>query len=232
MPTNARRAFTLIELLVVIAIIAILAAILFPVFAKAREKARQSSCQSNEKQMALAVHQYVSDYDERFPAAWVYSPNPTQSAWVQVIYPYAKNAQMFVCPSQPTPFSYWTGPVPGWSYVWNNTQEQASYWTTATSTGAFASSPWGLHTGYRSTTALGYGTGPAMAEVQDPAGSILVADGSGLECWNDTHYDFGSAPVVQSRHNDGFNAIYGDGHSKWRKARSTVPGEWSIQSGD
>ena len=60
-----RRAFTLIELLVVIAIIAILAAILFPVFAKAREKARQSSCLSNTKQLALGMLQYTQDYDER-----------------------------------------------------------------------------------------------------------------------------------------------------------------------
>src|SRR5512137_1152715 len=62
-----RRAFTLIELLVVIAIIAILAAILFPVFAKAREKARQSSCQSNLKQIGLAFMQYAQDYDEQYP---------------------------------------------------------------------------------------------------------------------------------------------------------------------
>ena len=61
------RGFTLIELLVVIAIIAILAAILFPVFAKAREKARMSSCQSNLRQLSQAAVQYSSDYDERFP---------------------------------------------------------------------------------------------------------------------------------------------------------------------
>ncbi len=65
-----RRGFTLIELLVVIAIIAILAAILFPVFAKAREKARQSSCLSNLKQIGLATLQYVQDYDETLPFYW------------------------------------------------------------------------------------------------------------------------------------------------------------------
>ena len=63
----SRRGFTLIELLVVIAIIAILAAILFPVFAKAREKARQASCLSNVKQMCLALMQYAQDYDETLP---------------------------------------------------------------------------------------------------------------------------------------------------------------------
>ena len=62
--TALRRGFTLIELLVVVAIIAILAAILFPVFARAREKARQSTCQSNQKQIALAMRMYMQDYDE------------------------------------------------------------------------------------------------------------------------------------------------------------------------
>src|SRR5579863_528760 len=66
---RVRTGFTLIELLVVIAIIAILAAILFPVFAQAREKARQATCQSNEKQIALAFLMYNQDYDERFPGA-------------------------------------------------------------------------------------------------------------------------------------------------------------------
>jgi len=64
---TTKRGFTLIELLVVIAIIAILAAILFPVFAKVREKARQTSCLSNEKQLGLAITQYVQDYDEKLP---------------------------------------------------------------------------------------------------------------------------------------------------------------------
>ena len=67
-----RKGFTLIELLVVIAIIAILAAILFPVFAKAREKARQTSCLSNVKQIALGMLMYAQDYDERLCAGYVY----------------------------------------------------------------------------------------------------------------------------------------------------------------
>jgi len=85
------KAFTLIELLVVIAIIAILAAILFPVFAKVREKARQSTCLSNEKQMGLAIMQYVQDYDETFPMNYYLDGNGNGVQWYAMIYPYTKN---------------------------------------------------------------------------------------------------------------------------------------------
>jgi len=84
-----RNGFTLIELLVVIAIIAILAAILFPVFARAREKARQSSCVSNLKQMGLAMHMYASDYDERLPWNYAWVPAdwvPEQGNWFSGFY--------------------------------------------------------------------------------------------------------------------------------------------------
>jgi prepilin-type processing-associated H-X9-DG protein len=88
----------LIELLVVIAIIAILAAILFPVFARAREKARQSACLSNEKQLGLAFMMYAQDYDERMPfSSGGY--DHTSEKWWNMIYPYIKNGQIFSCPS-------------------------------------------------------------------------------------------------------------------------------------
>jgi prepilin-type N-terminal cleavage/methylation domain-containing protein/prepilin-type processing-associated H-X9-DG protein len=100
-----RRGFTLIELLVVIAIIAILAAILFPVFARARENARRSSCQSNMKQQALGVMQYTQDYDEKYPQAYWYKDDSSATGgyvhWSAMIRPYVKSEQLFVCPSDP-----------------------------------------------------------------------------------------------------------------------------------
>ena len=103
MARRERSAFTLIELLVVIAIIAILAAILFPVFAKAREKARQSTCASNLKQIGLAAQQYVQDYDETYPwyvngSSWT-SWAAGSAYWGRFLEPYCKNQQMFACPS-------------------------------------------------------------------------------------------------------------------------------------
>ena len=101
-----KKAFTLIELLVVIAIIAILAAILFPVFAQAREKARQASCLSNTKQMGLGVMMYSQDYDETMPPAYYYNATSGGNLdasgihqWSGITQPYVKNGQIFVCPS-------------------------------------------------------------------------------------------------------------------------------------
>jgi len=111
--TLRKKGFTLIELLVVIAIIAILAAILFPVFARARENARRTSCLSNLKQIGLGVLQYVQDYDEFYPksiqlnstavnisglANLNFSGTPAWT-WYQMIYPYTKSTQVFLCPS-------------------------------------------------------------------------------------------------------------------------------------
>ncbi len=128
---RVQRGFTLIELLVVIAIIAILAAILFPVFAQAREKARQTSCLSNLKQWGLACLMYVQDYDEKFPLAMgsatggpvnrpAYNYNHAfpynwrasqpesswrykiaQQNWANTVQPYIKNSGIYLCPSSP-----------------------------------------------------------------------------------------------------------------------------------
>src|SRR5687767_14059575 len=97
MRRSLRSGFTLIELLVVIAIIAILAAILFPVFAQARESARRTSCLSNTKQIGMGLMQYVQDYDETL----VLNNNEptTTKAWPDLLQPYIKSGQVFVCPS-------------------------------------------------------------------------------------------------------------------------------------
>lgn len=143
-----RRAFTLIELLVVIAIISILAAILFPVFARARENARRTSCLSNLKQIGLGVMQYVQDYDDTYPMArlesgtpgwitgsdtaptWIkQSPlNPATPAgtfganyitWMDAIFPYTKSLQVFLCPSWVNPYPTSTAWINAESYGYN-----------------------------------------------------------------------------------------------------------------
>jgi prepilin-type N-terminal cleavage/methylation domain-containing protein/prepilin-type processing-associated H-X9-DG protein len=112
-----RRGFTLIELLVVIAIIAILAAILFPVFAKAREQARKTTCLSNLKQIGTAVLMYVQDYDEQYPYAGRDWPSAAFLDFFVVTAPYIKNTQIFKCPSDIFPG--------GWSRAW--AEENISY---------------------------------------------------------------------------------------------------------
>lgn len=117
--------FTLIELLVVIAIIAILAAILFPVFAQAREKGRQASCMSNEKQLTLAIIQYQQDYDEAYPVQAIPAAANAyewQQSWINAVQPYIKSLDVFVCPSDPHTVPpvgdpNYTGPL--FSYVAN-----------------------------------------------------------------------------------------------------------------
>jgi len=127
--SGKRFAFTLIELLVVIAIIAILAAILFPVFAQAREKARQTSCLSNEKQIGLGLLMYAQDYDETWVPGANWAPGGAVNAdWTGLIIPYIKNGDwagwvneggVFQCPSLPAINASGNGPsgIPGGQYV-------------------------------------------------------------------------------------------------------------------
>ena len=188
-----RRGFTLIELLVVIAIIAILAAILFPVFAKAREKARQSSCLSNVKQLSLAIMQYAQDYDERLP---MYADGRYSYNWDVAIAPYVKNTQVFNCPSASG------GPA---------TRYGMSY---AHVTGVGTASALG---------SISRPAGIAMLfETQyDNGGQLKLAYCT--SCWpvppggvaNPTAMFNGFAPIA--RHNDGDNVGFCDGHAKWMK---------------
>lgn len=144
-----RKAFTLIELLVVIAIIAILAAILFPVFARARDAARATTCRSNLKQILSAAMMYSQDYDEKLVGSW--DPYVTQyggaTYWMGVILPYTKNYQVYTCPS-------FSGPSEG-----NPNNPQVS---------SYGHSHNFLGWGFANT--------PGMADVQKPADTIYFAE--------------------------------------------------------
>lgn len=184
---QAGAAFTLIELLVVIAIIAILAAILFPVFAQAREKARQTACLSNSKQMGLGIMQYVQDYDEQLPIGGYNGP-PTTGRWIGLIQPYVKNRDVSVCSSRPdmretNP----TGPPRG------------GYGINANLSG-FASNP--------PTVAQLAGI-KAMADIKDTAGTFIVCEAAQLvdligtdpilnvspQLWTEKYYDLAYGPT-------------------------------------
>ncbi len=159
------RGFTLIELLVVIAIIAILAAILFPVFAKARENARRTSCSSNLKQIGLAFMQYSQDYDETMPIPWVSPINqfPGTYRWMDQIFPYVKSTQLFTCPSDRATSR---------NYVLRNTSPVS----TASTGGPFGS--YGANVAYwdQDARAGNFPLGRVVNDIQAPASTVLAAD--------------------------------------------------------
>ncbi len=197
-----RRGFTLIELLVVIAIIAILAAILFPVFSRAREKARTASCQSNLKQIALAIKMYTSDWDERypkecFPKSWPPGPNIPQDkhCWRVAIEPYVRNVQVFVCPSAPD-YDRWPTRL-GYAYNCRN---------------------------------FGRGKGAHASKIDRPAIRLMLMDWVGPQHLKPFVDMSGLQPcgrrccggnivkngwIKACRHNEGANIAFGDGHVKW-----------------
>jgi prepilin-type N-terminal cleavage/methylation domain-containing protein/prepilin-type processing-associated H-X9-DG protein len=205
---RSKSGFTLIELLVVIAIIAILASILFPVFGRARENARRSSCQSNLKQLGLGFTQYIQDYDERLPLTtagpsgvgqpngWMYysgsAPytfDPARSS----LYPYIKNTQIFVCPSDT-----------------DGANRKNSY---AANSCAFMNG---------STTGLAYHEGKSLAAFEETSKWMLLAE-EGNPTSNavstDDGYQLlegsGSNNDFSARHLEGSNVAFLDGHVKW-----------------
>jgi prepilin-type N-terminal cleavage/methylation domain-containing protein/prepilin-type processing-associated H-X9-DG protein len=223
-----RKGFTLIELLVVIAIIAILAAILFPVFAQAREKARQTTCTSNVKNLGLAVMMYVQDYDDTYPPLW-YNP---AGHWPNIIRSYFGNAAsdssgqkgrggIMVCPS--AAYQH-----PGWSYAMS--QEYSVYDPKIN--------------GYR---------GMPMAAISTPARVLMIAEAPQVKAWSQCSIEIQtedpkcwggplgngvdvkgyqdidgivhnpwvcSMALPRYRHNGGAIIAWGDGHASWRRKGS------------
>ena len=208
-----KYAFTLIELLVVIAIIAILAAILFPVFARARENARRSSCQSNLKQIGLGVMQYTQDYDEKFPllrnngdATTLAGGDGTGGAWV-AIQPYMKADQIYQCPSETKGPQLSTSTTAGYSdYAYNLLMG----WDPATSKNRSMS----------------------IAAMNQTALTVMANDGNGdfgdnweTGCGGTTSCAAGMASLRQNaaqRHLETCNLLFADGHVKSYKGQTTT----------
>ena len=228
-----RWGFTLIELLVVIAIIAILAAILFPVFARARENARKSTCQSNMKQLGTGFSMYVQDYDERFPLTnWTEGNNGTATSnrWWLHIYPYVKNTGVFAWPRSPLTQGL-TGNI------------------AAGLAPPFVVSPLRINYGYNEIFSS-YGGGVPMAKLNAVADTLVLAESTSL--WLGGYWSApdrsllrrvafakggapcGCPPAALTTLNDdwtihmgGSNLAYADGHVKWVRAancKSTTGG--------
>jgi prepilin-type N-terminal cleavage/methylation domain-containing protein/prepilin-type processing-associated H-X9-DG protein len=212
-----RRGFTLIELLVVIAIIAILASILFPVFARAREKARQTSCLSNTKQLVLAVVSYAQDYDELLPTEdYNYGGDGNTAlvdgSWRGAIMPYCKNVQLFICPShRPSPGTY--GIFDG---RYNDCGMVASY---------------AINDGHQGLAGQSGAPSPprgqSLGVCEDASSVIFLIESTGPDddqttADKSTH---GWVPTAANftRHNGGANYSFVDGHAKWLKPTVICP---------
>lgn len=219
--SKLNRGFTLIELLVVIAIIALLAAILFPVFARARENARRSSCLSNMKQIGLGVHQYTQDYDERMPP---YSAddggasNTTTTAqkaaagWAVQLQPYLSSIQILQCPSESHKGA--TTPNQNFSdYAYNAEISGGAVnnlaFTTPLSAFTYTTSTAMIWDGAVDGIANSWGTSINLDRAQNWTLYYLQADDSNPSTSYKAHY------YASRRHLDGMNITFVDGHAKW-----------------
>lgn len=241
----SRQGFTLIELLVVIAIIAILAAILFPVFAQAREKARQTSCLSNEKQLGLGVMMYAQDYDETFPiGGW---GNATgQSRWYWDVQPYMKSQLIRQCPSSRYAKDISSSHVWNSNYGLNSNLSGWDQWANVKSLAAVSVPADTVLFTEADTTKIGGQAAPALApgvvgdstkwkdvgvgpcdwDVAAPDQWDYNATWAGGRGYDPAYFQSDWKRVPIPRHNGGANVTYTDGHAKWmRNERLTGVGQ-------
>ncbi len=218
-----RRGFTLIELLVVIAIIAILAAILFPVFARAREKARQSTCQSNLKQIGLAIMMYVQDYDELMPGFKHYAipgdSNSRVEGWYDTLEPYTRNEQIGRCPSGSYIATYARTSLPT-GVGFNKNSFMGSYAAPAQDS-ACATSLGRLGTLWNYTP-----PGVPIADLTKPANTVMLFEAT--TSWSQQVNGYGrdasgnlltmtvddKRGIQDFRHNGQMDVLFSDGHVK------------------
>ena len=237
-----RKGFTLIELLVVIAIIAILAAILFPVFAQARSKARQTACISNLKQLAIGGLMYSQDYDEKY---FAYA-NETKAGylWNVGFEAYMKNKQVHLCSdatantgNSANGYTDWGNIHSAWVWTWNNTK----------TTGSYAMNGW-MYYGDTTNPVMPEGPGTTdltplcatqLSAVVSPARTAWFGDAYWIDAWPRTLVPGAGAAegcdtkapnyggnglwrFCMDRHSGGIDLSYADGHAKWVKSSANT----------
>jgi prepilin-type N-terminal cleavage/methylation domain-containing protein/prepilin-type processing-associated H-X9-DG protein len=230
-----RRGFTLIELLVVIAIIAILAAILFPVFAQAREKARQATCQSNLKQLSLGLFMYAQDYDETFPphvivvkgsvppGGWWFEASFGYWFWPQIAQSYSKNFGIYKCPSSAPATNEYNMPPPA-LYI-ANYGANSQIIKAAPVAMAAVTQPAGTYFIYDSGAYTNsYPNGYAAASLYFwyiPGHPLNVTPraAGGSTNWDDNKVKGIKQDALSGRHQNGVNVCYVDGHVKWLRSQ-------------
>jgi prepilin-type N-terminal cleavage/methylation domain-containing protein/prepilin-type processing-associated H-X9-DG protein len=258
---RSKSAFTLIELLVVIAIIAILAAILFPVFAQARSKARQTACLSNAKQLGTGLMMYTQDYDETFPQGTNGTVYP--AGWAGQLYPYVKSAGIFKCPEDPTPsragsYNNTLSPV---SYAFNTNLGNGGNTTGAPYTQAqfqsiaktvFLMEAQGVQADVTNTGVpeKGSATSWGMPYYMLNVGNTGMANTNGS--WTSgvgvatgvlrgatkamvkgtAGAPWGGFLAANGIHNEGANYVLADGHAKWFRGSAVSAGRDNNLSGD
>ena len=232
--------FTLIELLIVIAIIAILAALAFPVFVAARDKARQSACSSNLRQIGLAAQSYSLDHNDDIVPAWLHLPGPTRFLdthfFVDLLASYAKSEQIWICPTgsfldtngEIARRGFPEGVGPKKKHLRCSYAANAWNWTPKPgglmeALGAMGSDPFA-----RAFWEPEFMLLRSESDILSPSGTIMIVEGSNEIIGAYFRADYCGSPGrdeeghpkrgdVSFRHSNGFNALFVDGHTRWLK---------------